>query len=510
MNLIERLFDRRRRAAADHLEALRWDAGSWTYGELRRRVHAVAGELASRGVRDSDRVVFLCSDTPVFVAAYLATISAGAVAIAASTRTSEEDLGHMFHESGAAAVICDGGMAGRCLNAQNLRDRQFPLIRIDELVMGAGAADFGSQLEPCPRDDGDEALWVYSSGSTSRPKGIVHAHRDFESLCRFHVDVLGIGEGDLVFCTSRTSFAYALANGLLIPLMLGACVYLHPDWATADSVARVISAHRPKAVFSVPSIYRHLLDSGHVARSRMFSCTERYVSAGEHLPELVQAQWLSRTGVPVIDVYGCSETLFLALAGAPGDTPSGSVGKPMPHVECRLRRKGESLGSESGDVGVLHLRHPHIFTRYAGLPEETEKRLAGDWFVTGDLFRRDKHGNWFHEGREDDLIKVSGRWVNLKEIEHLCASSRLASELAVIGAEDVSGVVRPALFFVPERSQKTAASLDDMRQYVKSNLDRLAQPSWIRALQRMPRTHSGKIHRHELVGMVAGRERDQI
>ena len=115
-------------------------------------------------------------------------------------------------------------------------------LNVDQLTGDEPATE---ELETCPRSPADEALWVYSSGSTSRPKGIVHTHRSIIDCCAFHSDTLGVAEGDLVFCTSKLSFAYALANGLLAPLRLGAAVYLHPDWITPDALCSVLD--NPKA-----------------------------------------------------------------------------------------------------------------------------------------------------------------------------------------------------------------------------------------------------------------------
>ena len=267
-------------------------------------------------------------------------------------------------------VECDGSSNPLCLV-------------VDQLTGDESATE---EFETCPRGSADEALWVYSSGSTSRPKGIVHTHRSIIDCCAFHSDTLGVAEGDLLFCTSKLSFAYALANGLLAPLRLGATVYLHPDWITPDALRSVLKIEKPRVVFSVPSLYRNLLNQAPGEQEKLFSIPDHYVSAGEHLLSEIRLRWQELSNRTIMNVYGCSETLFLALASNPEDTPLHSVGSLLPNVNGQLKDFSQQTPpNDSIDQGVLHLTHPFMFTHYANRAKDTAQRLANGQFNTGDL-----------------------------------------------------------------------------------------------------------------------------
>ena len=165
----------------------------------------------------------------------------------------------------------------------------------------------------------------------------MHTHCSIIDCCAFHSDTLGVAEGDLVFCTSKLSFAYALANGLLAPLQLGATVYLHPDWITPDALCSVLKTEKPRVVFSAPSLYRNLLDQALEDQEKLFSIPDHYILAGEHLPSEIRLRWQELSNRTIINVYGCSETLFLALASNHDDTPLNSVGTLLPNVNGQLK-----------------------------------------------------------------------------------------------------------------------------------------------------------------------------
>ena len=506
MNIVSQLFEPKRLSTIGSYTALKWEEGLWTYRELWERIQQYGFNLQKSGIRVDDRVVFRCSDTAEFVAVYLAVINMGAVAIAVSTRLSDEDLKGVLEDSDSDFLICDSKDEKLIAYLNSEYSSRLLMIGLDGFNFEDGDA---AEFPTVERGEDDECLWVYSSGSTSRPKGIVHTHRKISACCHFHSDILGIGQHDLIFCTSRLSFAYALANGLLAPLMLGATVYLHPDWVTIDDVQNVIARENPKVVFSVPTIYRGLLSKVEFSNRLTMSRVEKFVSAGEHLPLQIRDSWYGEFGKKIVNVYGCSETLFLAFAGNDESTPAESVGAPLPGVIATLATFDNSSDVEF-QQGVLHLSHPFMFREYAKRPEDTSASMEGDNFITGDLYHCDSSNNWFHRGRTDDLVKVSGQWVQLRDIETVGRESGIASDVAVVSAIDNNGMARPAMFFIPSDKLLKESAADQMRQSIQDKLANIQQPSWIRVVEEFPRTVNGKISRASLKRQVEGAERDAV
>ena len=440
MNIVEQIFGPNRLQKIGHLPALKWEGRFCTYSQLAHRIQQAGSELNSLGIGPGDRAIFQCTDTPAFVACYFGALNIGAVAVIVSTRLSSEDLDFVTRDCEASAVIYDSQTRPSSQAVESDGGSNLLCLNVDLLTGDEPATE---KIETCPRSPADEALWVYSSGSTSRPKGIVHTHRSIIDSCAFHSDTLGVVPGDLVFCTSKLSFAYALANGLLAPLQLGAAVYLHPDWITPDALRSVLKIEKPRVVFSVPSIYRNLLNQTPGDQEKLFSIPDHYVSAGEHLPSEIRLRWQELSNRTIINVYGCSETLFLALAGNPDDTPLNSVGTVLPNVNGQLKDfSQESTSNDFIDQGVLHLTHPFMFTHYANREKDTAQRLTNGQFNTGDLYRQDANGNFFHLGREDDLIKVSGQWVYLRDIETVGREFPHLIDVSVVSASENNRIYR--------------------------------------------------------------------
>ncbi len=505
MNITAQLFGSDRLTQIGDAVALRWDSGSCTFQQLADNIQSASSELRSRGVGLGQRVVFQCADSADFVAWYFGALNIGAVAVAVSTRLDAGELNFVVQDSEAQAIVFDSTTVPK-VQAIGGDGSQVLKINLDGVPLKPQSS---AQLETVARGEEDEAFWVYSSGSTSRPKGIVHTHRRVCGCCHFHLNTLQLTVGDLIFCSSKLSFAYALANGLLAPLQIGATIYLHSAWITLDAFRSIIERERPKVVFAVPSVYRGLLSRERICDADLLAIPEFYVSAGEHLPSDLFARWQSLCNRTIINAYGCSETVFLAFAGDARTTPPDSVGRSLPGVEFNLMNSSNSAAVAQGEEGILHLMHPFTFSRYANRPADTMARLSNGRFNTGDMFRQDEKGNWHHLGREDDLIKVASQWVYLREIERFARDLPIALDVAVVSAKDDSGSARPALFFVPESEMSDDEAVGSMRGHLEKELPMFKRPSWIRAIGDLPRTANGKLSRSELQQIVEGQRRDQ-
>ena len=463
------------------------------YRELAEQVARAAGALRSLGVRPGERVLLLLRDTPGFAAAWLGTVRAGTVAIGLNSKLTEADYRHMMTDSEARLLIADDALL------PVLGSLGAELAREQRLVAGAAWRDALRRAPPLAgfhdAQPQDPAFWLYSSGTTGRPKGIVHSHRDVLPVGQAQREVFGLGAGDRIFATSKLFFAYSLENGLLGPLALGATAILHPDWADLEQIESVVAHQRPSAVFSVPTFYRRLLALS-PERLAPFRGVRRYVSAGERLPESVYAGWRAATGCEILSLYGMSETFCVIMATPPGAAGGQRSGRPLAGVELRLLTSdGREAGA--GESGELWLRHPALSSGYANRPEATRAQFRDGWFCTRDLFMRDAHGNYSHQGRSDELLKIAGQWVQPGELEEAVNGLEAVAEAACVAAPDADGFERLALF-VAARGTDADVALAAAAQACERKLPRHKRPKWILPIEALPRTATGKVQRFKL------------
>jgi benzoate-CoA ligase family protein len=493
MNAAEHLLGREALARHGARIALVCGERTVSYRELAADVARAAGALRALGARPGERVLILMRDTPSFAACWLGAVRAGAVAIAVNTKLSEAEYRHMAEDSGARLVIAEEATrpALGALAADLAREGR--LVSTERWE--AALADASPDTAVHPAQPEDPAFWLYSSGTTGRPKGIVHAHRSVLPSGQAQREAVGIGPGDRIFATSKLFFAYSLENGFLGPLALGATVILNPEWADVDQILAAVERHRPSAMFSVPTFYRRLLALP-AERLARFRDVRRFVSAGERLPERIFEDWRAATGREIQSVYGMSETYCVIMATPPGTAGAQRSGKPLAGIEVRL------LADDGSDVadgapGVLWVKHPALSLGYANRPEATREQFQGGWFCTRDLFVRDAEGFYAHQGRSDELLKIAGQWVQPGELEEVVLGLEDVAEAACVSAPDADGFERLALF-VAARGADAQAAVEAAERACADRLPRHKRPKWVLPVAALPRTATGKVQRFKL------------
>jgi benzoate-CoA ligase len=508
LNGAERLLGERALARHGGRTALLCGEEAITYEELARRMRAASAAFRASGVAAGERVLLLMRDTPQFAATWLGAVHAGAVPVAVNNRLPEADYRHILSDSRARLVVVED------VFAHARPDLTEELVASKRLALAGAhspgevswdkrcAAADGASAAASAATESTPAFALYSSGTTGRPKGILHAHRVFAHVgAAFRA--IGIGEGERVFATSKFFFAYGLEHGLLAPLASGGTAVLFPDWPDAPAVIATLERHRPAALFSVPTTYRRLLAEPAAARGSL-ATVRRFVAAGERLsPQLVE-QWQRATSRELLNLYGMSETFCACMMTAPGESDGLRTGKPFPGVELRI----EPLATDKtgGAAGVLWVRHPAQAIGYMNRPDEQAAQFRDGWFCSRDLFLRDAEGFCVHLGRSDELLKVAGQWVQPGELEEIAAAERSISEAACVPVEDADGRVRLALFITP-RSDAAAAERDAAAACERL-LPRHKRPKWIRAVLELPRTATGKVQRFKLREILEHELRD--
>ena len=479
-----------------------------SYAELATAACRCGRVFRDCGVGAQDRILLLVDDSPEFFFAYLGAMKIGAVPVALNLRCSAAELGFGIADSGCKVVVVGPAFAPL------LADAVGDLTAVPAIISSERGCDShpaladlmdgqAAELDSVLLDPQSMALWMYTSGTTGTPKGAVHLLRSLPAADRYLGAVYGVEPGDRLFCSSKLFFAFSLGHILLAGLRLGATMVLNSGWPSAEAVAAVIERHRPDVVFSVPMLYRSLLEDGR-AGSAAFGAVRHYISAGERLPESLFQQWQAATGHPILEGIGATEALMMFLGNRPDDYAAGATGKPLPGVEVRLTDEAGDTIADADTPGVLWVRSACLAAGYWNQKDRTSAAFQGGWYRTGDVFVRDPAGRFHHQGRADDMLKVSGQWVGPAEIEEVVLANPEVSAAAVVGVEDAEGFTRLALCLVPADPDVDREALEsELAEALTARLSVYKCPRRVVYFEAFPQTATGKIQRFKLRAMAA-------
>jgi benzoate-CoA ligase len=343
------------------------------------------------------------------------------------------------------------------------------------------------------------AFILYTSGSTGEPKGAVHRQADIactnETFCK---QVLHLREGDRLFSSSRLPFAYGLGNSLTFPLLNGGTTILCREKPLPEVIGRMFAEYRPTIFFGVPVVYRMLLD--HQRNDCALDCSSLRlcISAGEALPDRLGEEWQRTFGVEVLDGIGSTEMLHMFMSNHAGEVRYGSSGRLLCGCEAQLLDH-EGKPALKGEEGNLWVRAGSAAIGYWQRPEATAQTFVDGWVCTGDLYRQDKDGFWWHMGRSDDCFKPTGQWVSPVEIEGALLRHEALQQAAVVEGSDEHGLSCVCAFILPKDAEPDQSRLErELRALVESALPRFKRPRRYIFVQELPYTATGKIQRFKL------------
>ena len=520
MNLFEAVF-----ANDPQSVAIIFNRQSVSYDELRDRTARTAKALIKFGITKGDRVALILNDSPEFVQLFIATCSLGAIAVPINTSLQARAQLAILNDCSARLLVLESSMCNALLTGA-VDSLHFPetLLVVERpnftpktyetdfaapnlLQDRVRIRDFDAALDdatnsalPKFEEPGSEqeAFILYTSGSTGEPKGAVHRQSDiFYTNQAFCHEVLNVRPTDRLFSSSRLPFAYGLGNSYTFPLLNGATSILCAEKPTPEIINEILITQKPTIFFAVPVIYNLLLEH-HREHPVDCSSLRLCISAGEALPEQLGKDWEQAFGVPVLDGIGSTEMLHMFMSNHQGDVCYGSSGKPLHGYQVRLLDENDQPVANDAE-GNLWVSGPNAAMHYWQRPAETARTFVDGWVRTGDLYRRDEQGYWFHMGRSDDCFKSSGSWVSPVEVEGILVKHPKVSRVAVVEDFDEHGLPCVCAFVVMQKVEFEPSVVENQFQALAAeSLPRFKRPRRFIFVNDFPYTATGKVQRFKL------------
>src|SRR5215469_10369831 len=493
-------------------------AGSLSYAELAERAAVLAAGFRASGVRPEERVLLVATDRPETVITFCALLRMGAVPVPVSTMYRGEELAELLRDCRARVVVATPECAGVARTAIGLAPEVRLLVLTgepgpddlaepgvpagvttlgwDELLaegqQAGAAAPYGTWFD-------SPAFWLYTSGTTGRPKAAMHRHGSVARVCETYAhQVLGIRQQDRCYSVAKLFFAYGLGNSLLFPFSVGATAVLDPARAAPGGAVTRLSEDGPTLFFAGPAFFAALLNTG--APAEAFGTVRLATSAGEALPAEIYRRFTTRYGVDIIDGLGSTEALHIFISNRPGAVRPGTSGTVVPGYEARLADDaGEPVPDD--EPGHLLVRGDSIATGYWCRTAVTREVFQGEWLRTGDTYTHSPDGFYTCLGRSNDMIKAGGIWVSPMEVEGRLLQHPSVSECAVVGHRGAEGLEEVVACVVPA----TGAAVDagELIAFCREGLASFKRPREVLTMDGLPKTATGKIQRNVIREIVA-------
>jgi len=493
-NMAEYAIGRHARATPDKAALLVCDVenprdplATWTFAELDRAVRNLAAGLAAKGLRRGDRIGIRLGNSSQSALMFFAAMAGGLIALPLSDQLTSSELSALLDDSGAAAVATT--------NVLIAPETDIIILSPDDVAAMIGRhTDNG--YTPTARDD--PAFLIYTSGTTARPKGVLHAHRSAIGRQPMYQGWYGIRSDDRMLHAGAFNWTFTLGVGLTDPWANGATAIVCTGNKAPELWPNVIAQTGATLFAAVPGIYRQILKYAAPARGALGSLRHGLM-AGETPPPGLIEEWTSVTGLPLYEALGMSEISTYISTGPSVPHKPGTVGKAQAGRRVAiLPVEGDDeplLPNREGLIAV-HRSDPGLMLGYWKRPEEEAEVLRGEWFTGGDLGSIDDDGYISHLGRANELMNAGGYRVSPLEVEAAIARCPAVAEVACTEIRVRNDVSIIAAFVVAADGAPRDASA--IKDFANKNLAAYKIPREIVFVDRLPRTPNGKIQRKAL------------
>ncbi|MDH4324588.1 MAG: AMP-binding protein [Betaproteobacteria bacterium] len=497
MNCATELLDKMVSKGFGHRPVIRAEDGGCTYTELYAQANRIANVLVREmQLKPGNRVLLRGPNSPMMAACWFAVMKAGGVCVATMPLLRAKELTDIVVKAEVSHALCDRRLAAE-LEAARPGCPTLQAVKywhddapdsIDALCMRQ--AQTFTNVDTAAED---VALIAFTSGTTGRPKGTMHFHRDVIAMCdAFPRSCLGASRDD-VFCgTPPLAFTFGLGGLLAFPMRVGAATVL-VEKLSPETLLETIQKYKATVCFTAPIMYRAMAG---LAKAYNLKSLKKCVSAGEALPDATRQLFREATGIEIIDGIGSTEMIHIFISHTPGRVRAGATGYAVPGYRATVL-DDEGRPCKPGVVGRLAVKGP-TGCRY--LADERQKDYVQDgWNVTGDAYSMDADGYFFYQARTDDMIISAGYNIAGPEVEGALLAHPAVAECGVVGAPDAErGAIVKAYVVLKPEARASAKLIQDLQAHVKNAIAPYKYPRAIEFVDALPRTETGKLQRFKL------------
>ena len=498
LNLAAHFVDARLHEGMGNRPAVRTADRTWSYFDLSALTSRVARVLEEHDIRPEERVIIALPDGAMFVGALFGILRRGAVVVMVNPDLQADLITYFFEYTRARAALVDRAHLPVFESAIAHLSPRPELLVVDSAEFERSLNDAPPEYRPFASHRDDAAIWLFSGGTTGKPKAVVQTNRSYVNTTELYgKGVLGLAHEDITIAVPKLFFGYAMGSNVLFPFSVGASCVLFPERSTPETVFAQIAKHRPSVLINVPTMVQQMVAyvEQHAAADDALKSLRLATSAGEALPAELYDRWMKTFGVELLDGLGTAEMWHIFISNRPGAVVPGTLGHVVPGFEVRLCDE-EGREVPEGEVGALWVKGQSRAIGYWQRLDDTMHAFRGEWYVSGDMLRKNRDGSFVYQGRADDMLKVSGKWLSPGELENCLLQHDRVREVAVVGVKNADGLVKPCAFVVSEHASASLAT--ELQAFAKSRLEPYKYPREVVFVDALPRTHLGKVDRHAL------------
>jgi len=489
-----------------------------TYRDLQLKSQSIAASFLAKGIGPRDRVLLLLNDTPAFIMSFLAVIQIGAIPVPLNPRSKIKSIRHYLNDSGASMVIVEPETIETINSLSRISLHMLTIIKQDlyssENKDHMNNNDFlvsSTPLSECcdyspltnyyniPLES--TVFWQYTSGTTGLPKAVIHDGIGMIQHSSMYTEtILESSSDDIYYSTAKLFFGYGLGNSFFFPFYTNSTTILDDQWPTSDKVFNNICKNKPTRIFSVPILYKQLLEHGDDI-SRELDEKSRFISAGSPLPGALFNSWKYRHNIILLDGVGTTEMGHIFITNTIDNATAGGLSSIVPGYEVKLVDINSSLTNPQR--GVLHVKGPSMSLGYYGLPVKNKEKYIDGWYSTGDVYIAEK-SNFKFVGREDELFKIKGRWVSPLDIENYILSNfNKIKSTALVSFTDNDDQTSSVLFYVIESDLDIHSDItSQIKEMILEGFESHCLPSLFRRVSKLPINDNGKLMRQVLINDI--------